>query len=93
MKYLPGSAIVDIEKLEGVNLSDNLEMLFYQPLEEKADSRFVKLKLFHKGDPIHLSDVLPILENFGLRVIGESPYAIKTSEGETFWILDFLYAT
>ncbi len=30
-----------------------------------------------------------MLENFGLRVIGESPYAIKTSDGETFWILDF----
>ena len=88
-EVLPGSAIVDIEKLEGVNVSDNLEMLFYQPLEEKAGSRFVKLKLFHKGDPIHLSDVLPILENFGLRVIGESPYAIKTSAGEKFWILDF----
>ncbi len=88
-EVLPGSAIVDIEKLERVNFSDNLEMLFYQPLEEKAGSRFVKLKLFHKGDPIHLSDVLPMLENFGLRVIGESPYAIKTSDGETFWILDF----
>ncbi|MDX2371077.1 MAG: NAD-glutamate dehydrogenase [Colwellia sp.] len=88
-EVLPGSAIVDIEKLERVNFSDGLEMLFYQPLEEKKDSRFVKLKLFHKGDPIHLSDVLPILENFGLRVIGESPYAIKTTDGETFWILDF----
>ncbi|OUR62288.1 NAD-glutamate dehydrogenase [Colwellia sp. 39_35_sub15_T18] len=86
---LPGSAIVDIEKLERVNFSDGLEMLFYQPLEEKAGSRFVKLKLFHKGDPIHLSDVLPMLENFGLRVIGESPYAIKASDGEMFWILDF----
>ena len=86
---LPGSAIVDIEKLERVNFSDSLEMLFYQPVEEKVGSRFVKLKLFHKGDPIHLSDVLPILENFGLRVIGESPYAITSSEGETFWILDF----
>jgi len=88
-EVLPGSAIVDIEKLERVSFSDSLEMLFYQPLEEKKDSRFVKLKLFHKGDPIHLSDVLPILENFGLRVIGESPYAIKTVDGETFWILDF----
>jgi glutamate dehydrogenase len=86
---LPGSAIVDIEKLERVSFSDSLEMLFYQPVEEKAGSRFVKLKLFHKGDPIHLSDILPMLENFGLRVIGESPYAIKTSDGETFWILDF----
>ena len=88
-EVLPGSAIVDIEKLEGVNFSDGLEMLFYQPLEETSGSRFVKLKLFHKGNPIHLSDVLPILENFGLRVIGESPYAIKTTDGETFWILDF----
>ena len=88
-EVLPGSAIVDIEKLERIKFSDSLEMLFYQPLEEKAGSRFVKLKLFHKGEPIHLSDVLPMLENFGLRVIGESPYAIKTIDGETFWILDF----
>jgi len=88
-EVLPGSAIVDIEKLERVNFSDSLEMLFYQPLEEKAGSRFVKLKLFHKGEPLHLSDVLPMLENFGLRVIGESPYMIKTVDGETFWILDF----
>ena len=88
-EVLPGSAIVDIEKLERVSFSESLEMLFYQPVEEKSGSRFVKLKLFHKGDPIHLSDVLPTLENFGLRVIGESPYAIKTSDGEVFWILDF----
>ncbi|PCI62514.1 MAG: NAD-glutamate dehydrogenase [Gammaproteobacteria bacterium] len=88
-EVLPGSAIVDIEKLENLTADNSLEMLFYQPLEEKADSRFVKLKLFHKGDPIHLSLVLPMLENFGLRVIGESPYAIKNPDGEMCWILDF----
>ncbi|GAA5140554.1 NAD-glutamate dehydrogenase [Thalassotalea piscium] len=88
-EVLPGSAIVDIEKLEALTPEDNLEMLFYQPQEEEAGSRFVKLKLFHCGEPIHLSDVLPMLEHFGLRVIGESPFAIRTSEGETCWILDF----
>ncbi|WP_068545257.1 NAD-glutamate dehydrogenase [Thalassotalea crassostreae] len=88
-EVLPGTAIVDIEKLESVTDSNPLEMLFYQPLEEKSDSRFVKLKLFHKGEPLHLSDVLPILENFGLRVIGESPYMVRNSEGEMCWILDF----
>ncbi|MFD2166577.1 NAD-glutamate dehydrogenase [Thalassotalea euphylliae] len=88
-EILPGTAIVDIEKLEKVCEQCPLEMLFYQPQEEDATSRFVKLKLFHKGEPLHLSDVLPMLENFGLRVIGESPYAIRTSEGETCWILDF----
>ncbi|WP_371189241.1 NAD-glutamate dehydrogenase [Thalassotalea maritima] len=88
-EVLPGTAIVDIDKLEAVSDANPLEMLFYQPLEEKADSRFVKLKLFHKGEPLHLSDVLPILENFGLRIIGESPYMVRTSDGEMCWILDF----
>ncbi|MFP3353777.1 NAD-glutamate dehydrogenase, partial [Pseudoalteromonas sp. SIMBA_153] len=44
---------------------------------------------FHKDEPIHLSDVLPMLENFGLRVIGESPYQIKTGDGDVYWVLDF----
>lgn len=88
-EVLPGSALVDIEKFELLCAENNLEMLFYQPQEESTDSRLVKLKLFHLGEPIHLSDVLPILENFGLKVIGESPHAIKTSAGETYWILDF----
>ena len=88
-EVLPGSAIVDVEKFEALSDENPLEMLFYQPQEEKADSRHVKLKIFHVGEPLHLSDVLPMLENFGLRVIGESPYAIRTSEGETYWILDF----
>lgn len=88
-EVLPGTAIVDIEYLEKVNDENPLTMLFYQPLEEKDGSRFVKLKLFHKGEPLHLSDVLPMLENFGLRVIGESPYAVRTVDGEMCWILDF----
>jgi glutamate dehydrogenase len=88
-EVLPGSAIVDIDKLEAVAADNSLEMLFYQPQEEPQGSRSVKLKLFHVGEPIHLSDVLPMLENFGLRVIGESPYAITTSEGQQCWVLDF----
>lgn len=88
-EVLPGTAIVDIEKFEALSADNQLEMLFYQPQEENANSRFVKLKLFHSGEPLHLSDVLPMLENFGLRVIGESPYAVKTESGEVYWILDF----
>jgi glutamate dehydrogenase len=88
-EVLSGSAIVDIDKLEALSEDNPLEMLFYQPQEEKDNSRLVKLKLFHTGEPIHLSDVLPILENFGLRVIGESPYSIQTNTGEQYWILDF----
>src|SRR5690554_8156275 len=64
-------------------------MLFYRSREENETSKKIRLKLFHKDEPIHLSDVLPMLENFGLRIIGESPYQIKTTDGDVFWILDF----
>ncbi|MDP5212173.1 NAD-glutamate dehydrogenase [Pseudoalteromonas tunicata] len=87
-QVLPSAAVVDIEKLEALNDDNTLEMLFYRPQEE-SNSNMVRLSLFHKDVPIHLSDVMPMLENFGLRVIGETPYAVKTSDGQINWVMDF----
>ncbi|QCZ93477.1 NAD-glutamate dehydrogenase [Salinimonas iocasae] len=86
---LPSAALVDIGKLESLDDEHKLDMLFYRPQEEGKDSDIVKLKLFHKAEPIHLSDVLPMLENFGLRVIDESPFKITCSEGELNYVMDF----
>nr|WP_229648818.1 NAD-glutamate dehydrogenase [Vibrio splendidus]MCC4878868.1 NAD-glutamate dehydrogenase [Vibrio splendidus] len=87
---MPGSAVADIERLEALSEDNKLGMLFYRPQEEAADSKAVRLKLFyHSDEPIHLSDVMPMLENFGLRVIGESPYEVRKTNGVTYWILDF----
>ncbi len=86
---LPGSAVTDIQRLEALNETHKIGMLFYRPQEEPISSKAVKLKLFQRDEPIHLSDVMPVLENLGLRVIGESPYKIKTDAGIIFWILDF----
>ncbi|MBV2129815.1 NAD-glutamate dehydrogenase [Arsukibacterium indicum] len=88
-EMLPSDALVDIGKLEALNDDNKLEMLFYRPQEESKDSKAVRLNLFHKDHPIHLSDVLPMLENFGLRVIGETPYAVKSPDGAVSWILNF----
>ncbi|WP_116473133.1 NAD-glutamate dehydrogenase [Zobellella maritima] len=87
-QVMPGSTVADIEKLEALNDQNQLGMLFYRAQEEERDSSRVRLKLYHRAEPIHLSDVLPMLENMGLRVIGETPYEI-TCPSETFWILDF----
>ncbi len=87
-EVLPSAAVVDIEKLEMLSDENKLEMLFYRPQEE-ASSNIVRLSLFHKDEPIHLSDVMPMLENFGLRVVGETPYSVKTSDGGVNWVMDF----
>ena len=86
---LPSNAVVDIDRMEALSDDNTLEMLFYQPQEEESDSKLVRMNLFHKDEMIHLSDVLPILENFGLRVIGEVPYKVVTAEGQVKWVLDF----
>jgi glutamate dehydrogenase len=86
---LPSAALVDMDKLEQLNAEQTLDMLFYRPQEEGPDSKIVKLKLFHKNEPIHLSAVLPMLENFGLRVIDESPFKVDCGNGEINWIMDF----
>ncbi|WP_100657354.1 NAD-glutamate dehydrogenase [Alteromonas flava] len=86
---LPSAALVDIERLELLSNDNKLDMLFYRPQEEPSNSDVVKLKLFHKDEPIHLSDVLPMLENFGLRVIDESPFRVTCAEGNVNWIMDF----
>lgn len=84
---LPSSAVADIKKLEGLSEQQPFDMLFYQA-QEQQDANRVRLKLFHRHDPIHLSDVMPMLENMGLRVIGETPHQVNCAE-QCYWILDF----
>ncbi|MFT6412366.1 MAG: glutamate dehydrogenase, partial [Glaciecola sp.] len=86
---LPSAALVDIERVELLSDENKLDILFYRPQEESAQSDIVKLKLYHRHVPIHLSDVLPMLENFGLRVIDESPFRVTDDEGVVSWIMDF----
>jgi glutamate dehydrogenase len=46
------------------------------------------LRLFRRGEPIAMSDLLPLLENFDLRILNERPYRIATSDDAGFWIQD-----
>ncbi len=46
------------------------------------------LRILQAGDPISISDILPMLENFGLRVVAEHPYPVATDALHA-WIQDF----
>lgn len=82
--YLPSTAIDDIKKIEALSNDNPLGMIFY-----KSGSTSLRLKLFHMQHTIALSDVLPTLENMGLRVIGERPHEIIFKDGSIVWITDF----
>ncbi len=82
--YLPSAAMDDIKKIEALSDGNLLEMLFY-----KSGKTSLQLKLFHSEHTVPLSDVLPTLENMGLRIIGERPHEIIFKDGTIAWISDF----
>ncbi|HWK44281.1 MAG TPA: NAD-glutamate dehydrogenase [Stellaceae bacterium] len=47
------------------------------------------LKLFHAVAPVALSDVLPMLENLGVKVITEIPFQVAPADTDAVWIQQF----
>src|SRR5262249_50719562 len=58
-------------------------------LHPAADGGLPGLRVYRSKDPVVLSDVLPILENLGLRVIAEEPFRIECTDGASVWIHEF----
>lgn len=81
------TAVFDIEHIESLNNADQLAMTFFKYLGDKEG--ILRFKLFHLGQSIPLSDALPILENMGLRVMGEQPHKVVRKEQASAWINDF----
>ncbi|MGV2836671.1 NAD-glutamate dehydrogenase, partial [Pseudomonas shirazensis] len=84
------SAVVDLQHVLALNEAKPLAMSFYQPLGQYGE-RQLHCKLYHADTPLALSDVLPILENLGLRVLGEFPYRLRHANGREYWIHDFAF--
>jgi glutamate dehydrogenase len=55
-------------------------------------SAFVQFKIFHRKTTLALSDVIPVLENMGFRVVSENAFEISTHSGNTAWLHDFKLA-
>jgi glutamate dehydrogenase len=85
--FSPRTAVFDIKHIEQLSEENSLGMNFYRPVDEFADN--FRLKIYQHDTTIPLSDVIPIIENLGLRAISERPYLLKFSNGNSTWINDF----
>ncbi|MGG2396380.1 NAD-glutamate dehydrogenase [Pseudomonas sp. SH1-B] len=88
-RFAPHSAVVDMQHLLSLSTEKPLVMSFYQPLTQSGQQ--LHCKLYHADSPLPLSDVMPVLENLGLRVLGEFPYKLRRADGREFWIHDFAF--
>ena len=87
-EFLPQQAVYDIEHIEKLSQSSQLGVSIYRPYG--VSKNVIRFKLFHPDFTVPLSDALPMLENMGLRIIGEQPYELTFRDGRKIWINDFL---
>ncbi len=81
------TAVRDIAHMDALSHGRKLSMSLYRHPGE--DSSTLRFRLFSPDASLPLSDVLPVLENLGLRVLAENPYEVKDNTGQRFWIQDF----
>jgi glutamate dehydrogenase len=84
----PRAALADIGDLEALQREPRqLRLSLHRPHRQKLER--VHLKVVKLGDPVPISDIMPMMENFGLRVIAERPYELAWDKEHSAWIQDF----
>lgn len=81
------TAAADIDHLETLSDDRDLAVSIYRALNEEMDA--LRFKIFRSRSAIAFSDVLPMLENLGLRVLGGHPYTVEPKGHDKVWIYDF----
>lgn len=83
----PSVARFDVANMAKLSGEDDLALSLYRP--KTRDTSILRFKIFKQSRPIPLSDVLPMLENLGTRIVSERPYELKLGDGRVVWIQDF----
>lgn len=80
------AAVPDVRKIASLTPEAPLALSLYWPLGRPAGS--LGLKVYRLGEPVVLSDSLPMLEHMGVRVLGEANHRIDAA-GTLISIHDF----
>ncbi|HEY3918117.1 MAG TPA: NAD-glutamate dehydrogenase domain-containing protein [Stellaceae bacterium] len=82
------AAIEDIDRIEAVRGGAPLALSLYRP--SGAEPGALRFKLYRAVSPCALADVLPMLENMGLKAITEEPFEIAPmGDAQAIWMQDF----
>jgi glutamate dehydrogenase len=80
------SAVGDVERVRQLEGAQTPLISLYRP--SAAEPEAIRCKLLSVAD-VSLSDVLPIFEHMGVRVVDERPYEVVPADSESVWIYDF----
>ncbi len=91
--YTVEDAVVDFEYIEKVLANNTLEAVLVKSRKslKSDDGKMLtcQFKLYSESVSVPLSQVLPILEGMGVRVLSEFPVDVHVSSTQVIWINDF----
>jgi len=85
--FTASQAVHDIEMAEQTLTGGEVALNLYRRQGGAAED--LRLKIYNSGVPLSLSDVMPMLENMGLKVIEEIPFEIVPMGAGKVWVHDF----
>ena len=86
-RFSPAEALEDVATLESLAGGEQARARAYRT--ERDGPLHFRFKLYRPGEPAPLSDIMPILENMGLKAIAEAGFPIQRPGEPTVWIHDF----
>ncbi len=87
-RYGAEDALTDIGKIDTAIRTGAVATDLYRPLG--LDESRVHFRVYHPDEQLPLSDVMPMLENMGLRVIGEAGHRIVRGDSDRrVWLHNF----
>lgn len=85
--YSADQAIVDITRIEQVVETGQIALNLHRPVEAESDQLY--FKVYQAGSPVELSNVLPMLEDLGLRILAEGGPFEFALPGASIFMQDF----
>ena len=86
-RFNPEEALADLAVLDTLPANGGIAVRAYRtPTDSELQFRF---KLYKPGEPAPLADVLPILDNMGLKALAEAGFPVQRADGGKVWVHDF----
>ncbi|MCY7394621.1 MAG: NAD-glutamate dehydrogenase [Nocardioides sp.] len=73
--YAPRTASVDLGRLEAIRGDEGIDLSLFEHLDAARGE--ARLKVYRIGEPLSLSQVLPMLSSMGVEVVDERPYQLE----------------
>ncbi|GGO97390.1 NAD-glutamate dehydrogenase [Wenjunlia tyrosinilytica] len=85
--FPPRTAVADLQHIEGLWPGGDFTLSLYEPVGAAPGER--RFKIYRTGEPVILTEVLPVLQRLGVEVVDERPYELRRADGSKAWVYDF----